>query len=161
MKYNTEINKLLEKIIEIRIKEIDEKTNSNNVLININEQIKKEKKKEINIKKSKKNVPVDEKKLINYTTFIKDSKSIINNKPDLGYLSNNIISKIKTFKDMKPREQFKELSNIWNTLDIETKNKYKILCQNKDLTNSKYDEIVEKKTPKLPRKKKSKDNLNK
>lgn len=161
MIYNTEINKLIEKIIEIRIKEIDEKTNSNDLLININKQIKKEKKNEINIKKIKKNIPDGEKRLTSYTTFIKDSKNNINDRPCLGYLSNDIISKIKIFKNIKPREQFKELSNLWNNLDVETKDKYINLCQNKDFTNYKYNEIIDRKIQKQPRKKKSKDNLSK
>lgn len=161
MSYNTEFNKIIEKIIEIRIKEIDEKTNSNDLLININKQIKEEKKKEINIKKIKKKIPDEEKKLTSYTTFIKDSKNIINNRNCLGYLSNDIISRIKVFKDMKPREQFKELSNIWNNIDMEIKEKYIKLCQNKDFTNFKYNELIDKTTQKQPRKKRSKDNLNK
>lgn len=52
MSYNTEFNKIIEKIIEIRIKEIDEKTNSNDLLININKQIKEEKKKFLMKKKN-------------------------------------------------------------------------------------------------------------
>lgn len=62
---------------------------------------------------------------------------------------------------MKPREQFKELSNIWNNIDMEIKEKYIKLCQNKDFTNFKYNELIDKTTQKQPRKKRSKDNLNK
>ena len=153
MSYNIAINKLIEKIIEIRIKEIDEKTNSNDLLINTNKQIKEEKKKEINIKKIKKNIPDEEKKLTSYTTFIKDSKNIINNRNCLDYLPNDIISRIKVFKDIKPSEQFKELSNIWNSLDMEIKEKYIKLCQDKNFTNSKYNDLIDKKKQKQPRKK--------
>ena len=85
--------------------------------------------------------------------MIKDSKNIINNRNCLDYLPNDIISRIKVFKDIKPSEQFKELSNIWNSLDMEIKEKYIKLCQDKNFTNSKYNDLIDKKKQKQPRKK--------
>lgn len=56
------------------------------------------------------------------------------------------------------QDKFKEFARIWKILDEETKNKYKNLCQNKNFTNGKYNELVIK-TPKQIRKKKSKENI--
>lgn len=85
---------------------------------------------------------------------------IIKEKPNLNYLPNSAINKIKSCKDKIAKEQFKTFSSVWNELDIEIKDKYKKLCQNKDLTNNKYNEIVGKpQTSKIVRKKKSKESL--
>lgn len=155
--------KIVEKIIKLRIEDIIKKGNLNektsNEIININKIISNE----VKVKKTKKNkkdVPKDEKIMNPYTLYIKDVTNIIKEKSNLNYLSNEIINKIKDCKDKKRSEQFKEFSMIWNELDDSIKNKYKKLCQNKDFTNVKYNEMVGKvSTPKTPRKKKSKESL--
>ena len=150
----SDINKLIEKFIDVRIKEISLKCDKGNEIININEQIRKEQKEDIKSKSIKKYIPKDEKKLTNYSTFIKDAHGIINNKPNLDFLGENTVLKLKSLKKMVPKDRLRELSNIWKHLDIRTKDKYKILCENKDFTNAKYNEVVGRKTPKQIRKKK-------
>lgn len=158
-----DLDKVIEKIIKIRIDDIIIKGNLNEKtsteIKNINENIIKE----IKIKKPKKiknKIPKEDKILNEYTLFIKDVSEIIKENPNLNYLPNNIINKIKNSKDKIAKEQFKDFGSIWNDLNKEIKDKYKKLCQNKDFTNNKYNKIVEKSgTQKIPRKKKSKENL--
>lgn len=162
-----ELNKVINKLFKIRINdiiikgELDEETGDK--IKNVNNDIENEMKtkKIINIKKNvKKTIPKDEKKMNAYNLYIKDVTNIIKDKPNLNYLPNNIINRIKNYKDKNPADQFKEFSIIWNELSDDIKNKYKKLCQDKDFTNIKYNEIVGKvSTPKIPRKKKSKDSL--
>lgn len=158
-----ELAKIIEKIIKLRIEDIIKKGELNvktsDEIKNINKDIENETK----IKKSKsikKSIPKDEKILNPYNLYIKDVTGIIKNKTNLNYLSNNIINKIKNYEDKNRKEQFKEFGIIWKELNDETKNKYKKLCQNKDFTNIRYNDMVGKiLTPKIPRKKKSKESL--
>ena len=94
-----DINKVIEKVIELRIKEISDKTNLGDKLLIINNEIKKESKTRVKAKSVKKKIPDDQKILKNYTTFIKDAKGIINDKLNLNYLSNDNILKIKSLKN--------------------------------------------------------------
>lgn len=159
----TTLNKTIEKIIKLRIDDIIVKSNLNEKtsikIKNINENISKE----IKIQKTKKvknKIPKEDRILNEYTLYIKDMSGLIKEKPNLNYLPNSAINKIKSCKDKIAKEQFKTFSSVWNELDIEIKDKYKKLCQNKDLTNNKYNEIVGKsQTPKIARKKKSKESL--
>lgn len=158
-----ELAKIIEKIIKLRIEDIIKKGELNvktsDEIKNINKDIENETK----IKKSKsikKSIPKDEKILNPYNLYIKDVTGIIKNKTNLNYLSNNIINKIKNYEDKNRKEQFKEFGIIWKELNDETKDKYKKLCQNKDFTNIRYNDMVGKiSTPKIPRKKKSKESL--
>lgn len=159
----TILNKTIEKIIKLRIDDIIVKSNLNEKVSikikDINENISKEVKTK-KPKKEKKTIPKEDRILNEYTLYIKDMSGIIKEKPNLNYLPNSSINKIKSCKDKIAKEQFKTFSSVWNELDIEIKDKYKKLCQNKDLTNNKYNEIVGKpQTPKIARKKKSKDSL--
>lgn len=162
-KMERKVANLIENVIKLRIDSIIEK---GNLGIEIGDKIKsinKDIENEIKIKSKKRvknDIPKGEKRMNLYTLYIKDVTNIIKENPNLNYLQNNIVNRIKKCKDKKRNEQFKEFSNIWNELPDETKNKYKKLCQNKDFTNIKYDEIIGKiSTPKMPRKKKSKDNI--
>lgn len=157
------VTNIIEKLIKLRIDNIIEKSNLD---IEIGDKIKdinKNIENETKIKsknKIKKYVSKDEKKMNSYTLYIKDVTNIIKESPNLKYLPNNIINRIKNCKDKKRNEQFKEFGDIWNELPNDIKIKYKNLCQNKDFTNIKYNEMIEKiSTPKMPRKKKSKDSL--
>lgn len=158
-----ELAKIIEKIIKLRIEDIIKKGELNvktsDEIKNINKDIENETK----IKKTKsikKSIPKDEKILNPYTLFIKDVTGIIKNKTNLNYLSNNIVNRIKNYEDKNRKEQFKEFGIIWKELNDETKDKYKKLCQNKDFTNIRYNDMVGKiSTPKIPRKKKSKESL--
>lgn len=158
-----ELIKIIEKIIKLRIDDIIKKGELNvktgDEIKNINKDIKNETK--INkIKSIRKSIPKDEKILNPYTLYIKDVTGIIKNKPNLNYLPNNIVNRIKNYKDKNRKEQFKEFGIIWKELNDETKDKYKKLCQNKDFTNIRYNEMVEQiSTQKIPRKKKSKESL--
>jgi hypothetical protein len=158
-----ELTKIIEKIIKLRIDDIIKKGELNvktgDEIKNINKDIKNETK--INkIRSIRKSIPKDEKILNPYTLYIKDVTGIIKNKPNLNYLPNNIVNRIKNYKDKNRKEQFKEFGIIWKELNDETKDKYKKLCQNKDFTNIRYNEMVEKiSTQKIPRKKKSKESL--
>lgn len=155
---------LIEKFINIRIDDIIEKgsldieisnqiKNTNN---NIVKEIKPQKPRE---KKNKKSIPKDEKIMNPYTLFVKDSTNMMKDMSHLNYLQ-NYIKKIKDCKNKPCNEQFREFSNIWNNLDEDTKKKYINICQNKDFSNNRYNEIVGKtSTAKIPRKKKSKDSL--
>lgn len=159
----TNLNKVVEKIIKLRIDDIIIKGNLNEKtsikIKDINENIAKE----VKIKKPKKEkkiIPKEDKILNEYTLFIKDVSGIIKEKPNLNYLPNNVVNKIKSSKNKIAKEQFKDFSYVWNELDKEIKDKYKKLCQNKDLTNNKYNEIVgNPQIPKIARKKKSKESL--
>lgn len=159
----TTLNKTIEKIIKLRIDDIIVKSNLNEKtsikIKDINENISKEVKIQ-KTKKVKKKIPKEDRILNEYTLYIKDMSGIIKEKPNLNYLPNSAINKIKSCKDKIAKEQFKTFSSVWNELDIEIKDKYKKLCQNKDLTNNKYNEIVGKpQTSKIVRKKKSKESL--
>jgi hypothetical protein len=159
-----EFKKVVEKIIDLRIEDIikqcDFDNKINNDIINTNKIISNEKIKMKNKKSLKIKIPKDEKKMNPYTLYIKDVTNIIKDKNNLNYLPNEIINKIKVSKDKKRNEQFRDFSIIWNELPDEIKNKYKELCKNKDFTNEKYKEVISKSpTPKIPRKKKSKESL--
>lgn len=159
--YN-DLNKIIEKIIDLRIDDIIEKGNIDKKIseqiININKNITKDVK--IKDKNVKKNIPKDEKILTLYTAFIKDSNNITKNKDNLNYLPNNIINKIKSYENKSAKEQFKEFSIIWKGLDDNIKNKYKDLCKDKHFTNADYNNIANKlQSPKAIRKKKSKESL--
>lgn len=161
------VENIIEKIIKLRLDNIIEKSEINteigDKIRNINENIKNENKiKNKKVKNIKKDIPKDDKKMNSYTLYIKDATNVMKENPNLNYLSNDVINKVKTYKDKKRSEQFKEFSIIWNGLSDESKNKYKKLCHDKNFTNIKYNEIIGKKTtPKIPRKKKSKDSLKK
>lgn len=142
------IEKLVEKIIEIRIDNILEKGKLNietkeeikNINKNIiNEKKIKNKKKPKKIKKN--DIPKEENIMNPYTLFVKDATNVMNGKNNLNYL-NKYTKKIKDCKKNKRSEQFKYFSIIWNNLEDETKNKYKNLCKNRDFSNIKYDEIL-------------------
>jgi phage-related tail protein len=159
---HNDLNKIIEKIIDLRINNIIDKGNIDKKIgeqiINVNKNITKDVK--IKDKKVKKNTPKDEKILTLYTAFIKDSKNIANNKNNLNYLPNSIIDKIKSYENESAREQFKDFSIIWKGLDDNIKNKYKDLCKDKHFTNADYDNIVNKlQSPKTIKKKKSKESL--
>lgn len=157
-----DLNKTIEKIVDLRINEIIEKGNIDKKIgeqiININKNIAKDvKNKNKNVKKS---IPKDEKTLTLYTAFIKDSSNIVNNKNNLNYLPNSIINKIKSYENKSAKEQFKEYSIVWKELDDNIKSKYKDLCKDKNFTNANYDNIVNKiQNHKVIRKKKSKETL--
>jgi hypothetical protein len=156
----TNLSKVIEKLINLRINDIIDKGKFNNESINefktINETIAKN----IKIKKikNKNDIPVDDKILTIYTTFIKDANRLVKDKSTLNFLPHNIVTQIKSHNDKNAKDKFKEFARIWKILDEETKNKYKNLCQNKNFTNGKYNELVIK-TPKQIRKKKSKENI--
>lgn len=158
-----ELAKIIEKIIKLRIEDIIKKGELNVKTSDEINKINKDIENETKIKKSKsikKSIPKDEKILNPYNLYIKDVTGIIKNKTNLNYLSNNIINKIKNYEDKNRKEQFKEFGIIWKELNDETKDKYKKLCQNKDFTNIRYNDMVGKiSTPKIPRKKKSKESL--
>lgn len=157
-----DLNNLIEKFIRIRINSIIEKSNLDEKTVNeikvINENIVKDNKKIKNRKKTLK-LEKKDKKLIAYTTYIKDANNIIKNNPTLNYLPQKNITQINKLKDEKDnRIKLKELSKIWKNIDDETINKYKELTKNKDFTNEKYNILIGKSlTPKIPRKKKSKE----
>lgn len=160
---HTELNKTIEKIFKIRLDEIIEKSNLNEDIINkikdTNDTIAKGNRL-IKNKKEKNNIEKKDKKLSTYTIFIKDANCIIKNNDNLNYLPNDIVTEIRKLKDKLAKEQFKELGILWKKLDDNTINKYKNLVKNKDFTNEKYNNIVGKpQTPKMPRKKKSKESL--
>lgn len=158
MKYiYNDLNKTIEKIIKLRIDDIIEKSDlsekiSNNIK-NTNDIIVKDIK-TVKEKKVKSNI---KKHFTGYICFIKDVTNIIKSKPSLKYLSNDIVSQIETYKYKNAREQFKEFGNIWKNLDNKTKDKYNRLCQDKNFTNEKYEEIVNKSN--VLKKKKSKESL--
>jgi hypothetical protein len=157
----TELNKTIEKLINLRLNEIIEKVDLNEKLINkikdTNNIIADENK---IIKKKKNNVDKKDKKLSIYTTFVKDANNIIKDSPNLNYLPDDVVVKLNKLINKQAKEQFKELGIIWKTLDNKIVNKYKDLTKNKDFTNEKYNETVGKtQTPKIPRKKKSKESL--
>jgi hypothetical protein len=158
----SDLYNLTEKLIKLRIDDIIEKGNIDNdtsiKIKNINNEISKDIKKNKKIK-NKKVIPVDDKKLTIYTVFIKDSFNIINNKLTLNYLPNDIETKIKLYKDKKPSEQMKSLSEIWKTIGNDVKMKYKTLTKDKNFTNSKYNEKVVSQSNKTVRKKRSKESL--
>lgn len=163
MNIQKDLNKAIEKIIKLRIEDIVLKSNLDdkigNQIRDVNEDISKEMKVEKS-KKDKKIIPKEDKILNEYTLYIKDVTEIIKEKNNLNYLPNNIVNKIRKCKDKSGKEQFKDFSSIWNELDKEIKDNYKQLCKNKDFTNNKYSETVEKgQTPKTPRKRKSKETL--
>lgn len=155
---------IIEKLIELRINNIIEKSNLdidiNNKIKNINENIKNENKIKIK-RKSRKNekiLPKEEKIMNPYTLYIKDATNIMKEDLHLNYLQDEDIKKIKSCKDKKRSEQFRELSNIWNKLENVKKDKFVKLCQNRDFSNTKYKEMVENlSSPKIKRKKKSKE----
>lgn len=161
----TELNKTIEKILKIRLDEIIEKSNLNEDIINkikdTNDTIAKRNTQTKNKKnKNKNNIEKKDKKLSIYTIFVKDANCIIKNNDNLNYLPNDIVTEIKKLKNKPAKEQFRELGVIWKRLDVNTTNKYKNLIKNKDFTNEKYNNMVEKtQTPKMPRKKKSKETL--
>jgi hypothetical protein len=160
---HTELNKTIEKILKIRLDEIIEKSNLNEDIINkikdTNDTIAKGNGL-IKNKKKKNNIEKKDKKLSTYTIFVKDANCIIKNNDNLNYLPNDIVTEIRKLKDKPAKEQFKELGILWKKLDDNTINKYKNLVKNKDFTNEKYNNIVGKpQTPKMPRKKKSKESL--
>lgn len=160
----SELNKSIEKIINLRINEIIEKSNFdekiNNKIKDVNNIIAKDNKKIKNKKIKRNNIEKENKKLSIYTIFIKDSNNIIKDILHLNYLPNHIVTEIKKLKDKSAKEQFKELGNIWRKLNNNIIDKYKELTKNKDFTNEKYDNIVGKvQTSKTPRKKKSKESL--
>jgi hypothetical protein len=160
---HTELNKTIEKIFKIRLDEIIEKSNLNEDIINkikdTNDTIAKGNRL-IKNKKEKNNIEKKDKKLSTYTIFVKDANCIIKNNDNLNYLPNDIVTEIRKLKDKLAKEQFKELGILWKKLDDNTINKYKNLVKNKDFTNEKYNNIVGKpQTPKMPRKKKSKESL--
>ena len=155
------LNKIIEKLINLRLNEIIEKVDLNEKLINkikdTNNIIADENKM---IKKKKNNVEKKDKKLSIYTTFVKDANNIIRDSPNLNYLSDDVVIELNKLKNKQAKEQFKELGIIWKTLDNKIVNKYKDLTKNKDFTNEKYNETVGKiQTLKIPRKKKSKESL--
>ena len=108
---------------------------------NINKKILKDR----NIKKKDKSNDKNNKKLTSYTIFIKDSNNILKDNNNLNYLPDNIIIRIKNFKDKSTREQFKQYSTIWKELDDNVKDKYKKLCEDKNFTNTDYDKITKTK----------------
>lgn len=140
-----DLNKVIEKIIKLRIEniiekcEIDEKTG--NKIKDINEYIIKNNKFELKNKVSK-NISKDDKILTARTTCIKDMSRIIKNESNLNYLPNNIVKKIEGYKGKKQTEKITFYNILWKELDKETKDKYINICNNKDFTNSKYDKIV-------------------
>lgn len=155
------LNKIIENLINLRLNEIIEKVDLNEKLINkikdTNNIIADENKM---IKKKKNNVDKKDKKLSIYTTFVKDANNIIKDSPNLNYLPDDVVVKLNKLINKQAKEQFKELGTIWKTLDNKIVNKYKDLTKNKDFTNEKYNETVGKtQTPKIPRKKKSKESL--
>jgi hypothetical protein len=159
----TKLSNIIEKLINLRLNEIIEKVDlneklinkikdTNNIIANENKTIKK--------KKIKNNVEKKDKKLSMYTTFVKDSNNIIKDNHNLSYLPNDVVIELNKIKNKSAKEKFKELGIIWKTLDNKFVNKYKDLTKNKDFTNEKYNETVGKiQTPKIPRKKKSKESL--
>lgn len=159
----TDLNRAIEKFIKLRIDDIIIKGNLNEKttikIKDVNESIVKEAKIKKQ-KKEKKKIPKEDKVLNEYTLYIKDVSAIIKEKPNLYYLPNNSVNKIKNCKNKIAKEQFKVFGSVWNELDKEIKDKYKTLCQNKDLTNNKYNEMVGKsQIPKIPKKKKSKESV--
>jgi predicted GTPase len=159
-----DLTNIIEKIIKLRINdiikksELDEKTE--NKIREINENIAKNNKQNRKIIKTSK-VEKKDRKLIAYTVYIKDANNVIKNNPTLNYLpQKNItqINKVKHEKDNKNR--MKELSKIWKNIDDLTINKYKDLTKDKNFTNENYNNLIKKPlTPKVPRKKKSKESL--
>lgn len=155
-----ELNKTIEKIINLRINEIIEKCNfneeTNNKIKDINDIISKDNKNKglkNGIKKTN-SIKKEDKKLSIYAIFVKDTNRIIKNENHLNYLNDNTIIEIKNLKDKNKKDQFKELGSIWKNLDNNIINKYKELTSDKNFTNEKYDKIVNIKSPKLTRKKK-------
>lgn len=162
---NNKINltNLLEKIIKLRINNIIEKSNLDEKTINeiksVNENIEKNnkkynKQKVKHIKKDKK-----DKILSAYNTYIKDANNVIKNNPTLNFLSTTTITQINKIKEEKDNKiRLTKLSIIWKTLDNNIINKYKELTKDKNFTNEKYNNLIEKPlTPKIVRKKKSKE----
>lgn len=62
------------------------------------------------------------KKINHYNIYIKDISNIINNKPNLNYLSKELLI---YFKYDFSKNRFKEFGRIWNTLENNIKEKYK------------------------------------
>lgn len=154
---------IIEKFIKLRIDNIIEKSDldieTSNKIKDINKNIENENKIKIN-RKNKKTISKDEKVMNPYTLYIKDATNIMKEELHLNYLEDEDINKIKNCKNKKRNEQFKELSIIWNKLDNDKKDKYIVLCKNRDFSNTKYKETVEKSSsPKIKRKKKSKESL--
>lgn len=141
-----DLNKVIEKIIKIRIEDIIEKGKINdetgNKIKDINEHIIKNNKFKIKNKSHKKSIPKDERVLKPRTLCIKDMSRVIKNEPHLCYLSDDIIKKINNYKDKPQSEKLKLYNNIWKELNAKIKDKYEKLCENKDLTNGKYNKIV-------------------
>lgn len=140
------INKYIEKIIELRIDDIVQKSNLRseveNEIKNANKNILIEQKKSIKNKKKYDNKR--RKYLTGYTAFVKDITQIIKDEPTLNYLPNDIINRTKTLKSKKANDQFKEFGILWNELDDNIKNKYIKICKGKDFTKDKYEDIVKK-----------------
>jgi hypothetical protein len=157
-----DLNNLIEKIIKIRINNIIEKSNldekTNNEIKVINEKIAKDNKQIKNKKKIPK-LEKKDKKLMAYTTYIKDANNIIKGNPTLNFLPQKNITQINKLKDENDNKlRLKELSKIWKNIDDTTINKYRELTKDKNFTNEKYNNLIGKPlTPKVPRKKKSKE----
>lgn len=144
-----DLYKTIEKIVNLRIEDIIEKGDFNEKtkrnIKNTNEIIVKDINKDIKIIKGRKRKNNSSKILTGYTCFVKDASNIIKNEPSLKYLPNDIILKIETYKNKSAKEQFKEFGDTWKNMDDKIKNKYKKICQNKDFTKEKYNEIVKNK----------------
>lgn len=157
------LTNLIEKIIKLRINNIIEKTNLDektiNEIKNINNDIAKNNKQGNKQKIKYKKKDKKDKNLAAYTTYIKDANNVIKNNPTLNYLSTKTITQINKVREEKDNKiRLKELSIIWKALDNDTINKYKELTKDKTFTNDKYNKLTGKPpTPKIPRKKKSKE----
>lgn len=157
-----QLTKIIENFIKLRINNIIEKSDLDEKISNeiktINEDIAKNNRKYKKLKKVTK-VEKKDKKLSAYTTYIKDANNVIKGNPTLNYLSQKHINQINKLKEEKDnKHKLKELSKIWKTIDDTTANKYKDLTKDKIFTNEKYNNLVGKPlTPKIPRKKKSKE----
>ncbi len=101
----TNLSKVIEKLINLRINDIIDKGKFNNETINefktINETIAKN----IKIKKikNKNDIPVDDKILTIYTAFIKDANRLVKDKSTLNFLPHNIVTQIKSHNDKNAR----------------------------------------------------------
>jgi predicted GTPase len=159
-----DLTNIIEKIIKLRINDIIKKSeldeNTENKIKEINENIVKNNKQNRKTTKTSK-VEKKDRKLIAYTVYIKDANNVIKDNPTLNYLPQKIIiqiNKVKHEKDNKNR--MKELSKIWKNIDGITINKYKQLTKDKNFTNENYNNLIKKHlTPKIPKKKKSKESL--
>lgn len=143
-----DLTNIIERIIKIRINnileksEIDEKTQIDIKEIN-NDIVKDNKQKQKDIKKSK--VEKKNRNLIGYNVYIKDANNILNNNPTLNYLSPKFITQINKIKnENNGRVRMTELSKIWKNLDNNCINKYNNLTKDKNFTNEKYDNLINK-----------------